>query len=131
MNFPEEKDKLEQEEGRLQILAQNALGVKGYEILADRISREARSRANWEEQELYAKAWAKWPELQYLMVFEEFAELQKELVKQLRGKGDTEHIQEEIADCLIMLEQLMVKHGRTFILEKKAEKIQRLKKLLG
>jgi NTP pyrophosphatase (non-canonical NTP hydrolase) len=90
-----------------------------------------KSRAFHEEQALYGQAWIKWKELQYLMFFEEFAELQKELVKKLRGKGDGDKIREEIADCLIMLEQLMVMFGRDKVLEQKQKKIQRLKEMLA
>ena len=42
------------------------------------------------------------------MVFEEMAELQKELCKNLRGKLNTLDIAEEIADVQIMLEQMMI-----------------------
>jgi hypothetical protein len=43
---------------------------------------------------------------QIIMVFEEMAELQKELSKEIRGHGDRIHIAEEIADVEIMLEQM-------------------------
>lgn len=45
------------------------------------------------------------------MVFEEMAELQKELCKNLRGKANALYIAEEIADVLIMLEQMIVLHN--------------------
>ena len=45
-------------------------------------------------------------ENQTMMVFEEMAELQKELCKALRGKIVIKNIAEEIADVEIMLEQL-------------------------
>ena len=44
------------------------------------------------------------------MVFEEMAELQKELCKAARGKDNREQIAEEIADVEIMLEQMKVLH---------------------
>ena len=50
------------------------------------------------------------PEAQTLMVFEEMAELQKELCKHARGKDNREEIAEEIADVLIMLDQMMILH---------------------
>lgn len=45
---------------------------------------------------------------QTTMVFEEMAELQKELCKHARGSDNKAHIAEEIADCLIMLEQMQL-----------------------
>lgn len=48
---------------------------------------------------------------QTVMVFEEMAELQKELCKHARGKDNQEAIAEEIADVQIMLEQMMILHN--------------------
>ena len=42
------------------------------------------------------------------MLFEEFAELQKEVCKELRNKGDKQHIAEELADVYVMLQQLQL-----------------------
>lgn len=61
-------------------------------------------------------------ENQVVVAIEELSELQKELCKMLRGKQDTEHIAEEIADVQIMLAQMqemlgiknMVKRYRYF-----------------
>ena len=50
-------------------------------------------------------------EAQTLMVFEEFAELQKELCKEARGKDNLMEIAEEIADVQIMLEQMIILHN--------------------
>lgn len=47
------------------------------------------------------------------MLFEEFAELQKEVCKELRGKGDKQHIAEELADVYIMLQQMQLIYGIT------------------
>ena len=47
---------------------------------------------------------------QTMMVFEEMAELQKELCKNARGKCNTMAIAEEIADVQIMLEQMIILH---------------------
>lgn len=56
---------------------------------------------------LYQKAMDKYGlENQTRMVFEEMAELQKELCKALRGFINTKNISEEIADVEIMLEQM-------------------------
>lgn len=45
---------------------------------------------------------------QTLMLFEEMAELQKELCKNARGRCNTLSIAEEIADVQIMLEQMIL-----------------------
>lgn len=47
------------------------------------------------------------------MLFEEFAELQKEVCKELRGKGNKDHIAEELADVYLMLQQLQLMYGIT------------------
>lgn len=47
------------------------------------------------------------------MLFEEMAELQKEVCKELRGKGDIQHITEEMADVNIMLQQMQLIYGIT------------------
>ena len=44
--------------------------------------------------------------MQIVGMMEEMSELQKELCKNLRGRGSIEHIAEEIADVEIMLEQM-------------------------
>ena len=44
--------------------------------------------------------------MQIGVMMEEMSELQKELCKNLRGRGSIEHIAEEIADVEIMLEQM-------------------------
>ena len=45
-------------------------------------------------------------EKQCIVAIEELSECAKELCKVLRGKGDLDHLAEEIADATIMLEQL-------------------------
>lgn len=47
-------------------------------------------------------------ESQKIMAIEEMSELIKELTKELRQRGDIEHIAEEIADVEIMLSQLKI-----------------------
>ena len=47
-------------------------------------------------------------DLQKQVAIEEMAELTKEICKDFRGKGNREHIIEEIADVCIMLDQLMI-----------------------
>lgn len=48
--------------------------------------------------------------LQHVIAVEEMGELQKEVTKFIRGKGNIDHLIEEIADVQIMLWQLMVMH---------------------
>ena len=45
-------------------------------------------------------------ESQKIMVIEEASELVKELCKELRGRGDIEHIADELADVEITLAQI-------------------------
>lgn len=47
-------------------------------------------------------------EAQKMMVFEEMSELQKALCKHSRGKGSITAIAEEIADVLVMLDQMIL-----------------------
>lgn len=46
-------------------------------------------------------------------LFEEMAELQKEVCKELRGKGEKQHIAEELADVYVILQQLQLIYGIT------------------
>lgn len=80
------------------------------------------------ERKTYEKALATWgAEAQTLMVFEEMAELQKELCKHARGKQNTAAIAEEIADVQIMLEQMVVLHDCAAMVERiKQDKVLRL-----
>lgn len=65
------------------------------------------------------------------MVFEEMAELQKELCKNARGADNKVNIAEEIADVQITLEQMMLLHDCTATVAAfKAMKIERLRKRL-
>lgn len=67
------------------------------------------------------------PEAQTVMVFEEMAELQKELCKHARGTDNLEAIAEEIADVQIMLEQMIELHGcEDAVLCYKRHKLERL-----
>lgn len=66
---------------------------------------------------------------QTLMVFEEMAELQKELCKHARGKENVLCIAEEIADVQIMLEQMVVLHDcRQAVEDWRTVKLMRLKR---
>lgn len=80
------------------------------------------------EKEIYIQALKTWgPSAQTNMMFEEMAELQKELCKNGRGKDNRSDIAEEIADVLIMLEQMMILHDcKELVTACKAVKLQRL-----
>ena len=68
---------------------------------------------------------------QTMMVMEEMAELQKELCKHLRGADNKAHIAEEIADVIIMLEQMILAHDIAGMVRiQLASKIHRLDKRL-
>jgi hypothetical protein len=83
------------------------------------------------EKEIYQKAFEKFGQLQITKAIEEMSELQKELCKLLLGKGDREHIAEEMADVEIMLGQLKEMFtNKILVTGYKAEKLQRLEKLL-
>ena len=59
------------------------------------------------EMSLLQRAIAKWGEdAQMKMVLEEMSELQKEICKLWRGKDNRDAIAEEVADVVIMLDQL-------------------------
>lgn len=63
------------------------------------------------------------------MLFEEMAELQKELCKHARGSCNTLAIAEEIADVMIMLEQMILLHNcRDHVEAVRRYKVQRLQK---
>ena len=83
-------------------------------------------------QPIYEAALNKWgKENQTRMMFEEMAELQKELCKEARGEDNTDAIAEEIADVKIMLEQMTILHNCKDMVEMQMErKLQRLKERL-
>jgi len=87
------------------------------------------------EEKVYRQALYKWgSEAQIIMVFEEMAELQKELCKYLRNVDAIEtklKIAEEIADVEIMLAQMKILFGIEEGVERyKKLKIQRLQERL-
>lgn len=66
-------------------------------------------------------------EAQTLVAFEEMAELEKELCKHARGRDNRDAITEEIADVLIMLEQMMLLHDcKDAVADFRRRKIKRL-----
>lgn len=66
---------------------------------------------------------------QFVVSLEELSEAQKEICKFLRGKGDPEHLTEEIADAKIMLEQVQMLCGIDdgAVQEQMDSKIERLR----
>ena len=83
------------------------------------------------EKEIYRQALEKWGEKQIAMVFEEMAEMQKELCKNLRGRENRAEIAEEIADVEIMLAQMKLYYGiEEGVKRHKILKLQRLEKRL-
>lgn len=64
---------------------------------------------------------------QLIVAIEELSELQKEICKYLRGKGDMQHIAEEVADVEIMIEQLtMAFNIRADVIRWRRKKFERL-----
>lgn len=60
-----------------------------------------------QRQQIYTNALVAYgEEMQMVVAIEELSECAKEICKVLRGKGNTDHLAEEIADATIMLEQL-------------------------
>lgn len=65
------------------------------------------------------------------MAIEEMSELTKEICKSFRGKKDTDHIAEEIADVKIMLMQLEVMFDCTDdVIKWQDYKLRRLKQMI-
>ncbi len=85
-----------------------------------------------EEIELYCDAIKKWgDQAQVMMVYEEMAELQKELCKNWRGRDNIEQIADEVADVEIMLAQLeLIYDISERVRQHKALKLMRLRKRL-
>jgi NTP pyrophosphatase (non-canonical NTP hydrolase) len=72
-------------------------------------------------------------EKQLIKSVEELSELQKEICKELIGEGSLENIAEEMADCRIMMSQIELIYGSSFMEKvelKMNQKIKRLKSIL-
>ena len=83
-----------------------------------------------DRQEVYRQALDVFgAEAQLVVALEELSEAQKEICKFLRGKGDPEHLTEEIADAQIMLEQVQMLCGIDdgAVQEQMDSKIERLR----
>ena len=105
-----------------------AARLMGYEVVED--DREGQDA--FITQTICRAALDKWgKENQTRMIFEEMAELQKELCKEARGENNTDAIAEEIADVKIMLEQMIILHNCKDMVEMQMKrKLQRLKERL-
>jgi hypothetical protein len=86
-----------------------------------------------ERKDVYARALNRWGITnQSVVAIEELSECQKEICKQLRGTGDMEHMAEEIADSIIMLEQLqMIFSIGNLVAHYMDSKIERLDSRIG
>ena len=69
---------------------------------------------------------SKYGKLQLIISIEEMSELQKEICKDLRGKGNREHIIEEMADVQLVLDELKEYYG---ISQEEVYKVKRAKML--
>ena len=86
-----------------------------------KISHEQRVQVYTKALEYYGE------ENQLTVALEELSECQKEICKFLRGYGNAGHLAEEIADSLIMLEQVVYIFGLDEMVDQQVErKIQRL-----
>jgi len=85
-------------------------------------------KMDMDSQKICHAALALWgDDAQTLMLFEEMAELQKELCKFAKRKDNIEQIAEEIADVEIMLEQMKIMHNCTNAVAKfRKSKLQQL-----
>ena len=84
------------------------------------------------EMSVLQRAIAKWGEdAQMKMVLEEMSELQKEICKLWRGKDNRDAIAEEVADVVIMLDQLELMLDIQYQVEQyRQKKLRRLQKRL-
>ena len=92
------------------------------------------NKINYEDRcKIYCEAFAAYGvQMQMVVALEELSECQKELCKFIRGKGNAEHLAEEIADATICLEQMRYIFGlNDLVCEKMDEKISRLHRRLS
>lgn len=62
--------------------------------------------------------------MQTVVAIEEMSELQKELSKFIRGKGNRDNLIEEVADVLVMITQIQIMY---YIQDDEVERIMHLK----
>ena len=84
--------------------------------------------SQYQRAEIYDKALLCYGEQTQLVVaLEELSECQKEICKILRGTGNSSHLAEEIADSLIMLEQVIQIFGLDVMVAREMDrKVKRL-----
>lgn len=68
---------------------------------------------------------------QVMMLFEEMSELQNALCKLNRGRDTVDHVCEEIADVMIMCQQMAEIFGREAVTDWIFKKVKRLSRLLN
>lgn len=91
------------------------------------------NKINYEQRlQTYTNALSHYGEENQLTVaLEELSECQKEICKFLRGYGNAGHLAEEVADSLIMLEQVIYIFGIDEMVSQEMDrKIERLEKRL-
>lgn len=81
------------------------------------------------EEDICRAALDKWgPQKQTLKLFEEMSELQDAMCKQMDGRDSNSHVAEEIADVLLVLEQMIILHDcEQEVIKIKEEKLERLR----
>lgn len=81
-----------------------------------------------EREKVYTNALiANGDKIQNIVAIEELSECIKEVCKVMRGKGNMDHLAEEVADATIVLEQVRLFFGINETVSRKIdEKIQRL-----
>ena len=62
--------------------------------------------------------------IQTVVAIEELSELQKELTKYIRGKGNRDNLIEEVADVLVMIAQIQLMY---YIPDDEVDKVMRFK----
>ena len=91
--------------------------------MANKISFEERAKVYADALDTFG------PSEQLIVALEELSEAQKEICKSLRGKGNLAHLAEEVADAIIMLEQVRQMFDiNDLVCEMMDSKILRLKK---
>jgi hypothetical protein len=88
--------------------------------------------SNKERNDLYALAEKKWgAPAQRHVAIEEFAELISALARLPTNKGKVETVMNELADCYIMLEQMIFQFGRDEFRKVLSIKLESLKEKLN
>lgn len=84
------------------------------------------------ERNLYRVALSTWGEkAQVFMAIEECGELLAALAQFERGRTSVEAVADEIADVLVMIEQMAVMIGEELVMRRKEQKLLRVRGLLA